>query len=102
MRRLCLEHRRMLGNGWCTRPAKVDCAFETICEGCGFFQTTIAFRPTLQAQHDDAAAKGQDGRQSCSRTCSTAPPLGPPDNPAPPDRSGPHRPDRSPAYHANA
>ena len=62
MRRLRLEHRRMLGNGWCTRPAKLDCAFETICEGCGFFQTTIAFRPTLQAQHDDALAKGQDGR----------------------------------------
>jgi len=62
MRRLRLEHRRMLGNGWCTRPAKLDCAFESICEGCGFFQTTIAFRPTLQAQHDDAAAKGQDGR----------------------------------------
>jgi len=62
MRRLRKEHRRMLGNGWCTRPAKLDCAFETICEGCGFFQTTIAFRPNLQAQHDDAAAKGQDGR----------------------------------------
>lgn len=62
MRRLRLEHRRMLGNGWCTRPAKLDCAFETICEGCGFFQTTIAFRDTLQAQHDDAVTKGQDGR----------------------------------------
>ena len=62
MRRLRLEHRRMLGNGWCTRPAKLDCAFETICEGCGFFQTTIAFRPTLQAQHEDAVAKGQEGR----------------------------------------
>ena len=62
MRRLRLEHRRMLGNGWCTRPAKLDCAFETICEGCGFFQTTIAFRPTLQAQHDDALNKGQEGR----------------------------------------
>ena len=62
MRQLRREHRRMLGNGWCTRPAKLDCAFETICEGCGFFQTTIAFRPTLQAQHDDATSKGQDGR----------------------------------------
>jgi integrase len=38
MRRLRLEHRRMLGNGWCTRPSKLDCAFETICEGCGFFR----------------------------------------------------------------
>ena len=62
MRHLRNEQRRMLGNGWCTRPAKLDCAFETICEGCGFFQTTIAFRPTLQAQHDDATTKGQDGR----------------------------------------
>ena len=62
MRRLRLEHRRMLGNGWCTRPPKLDCAFETICEGCGFFQTTIALRPTLQAQHDDALARDQQGR----------------------------------------
>jgi site-specific recombinase XerD len=62
MRQLRLEHRRMLGNGWCTRPPKLDCAFETICEGCGFFQTTIAFRPTLQAQHDDAVARDQQGR----------------------------------------
>ena len=50
MRRLRDEHPRMLGNGRCTRPAELDCAFETTCcEGCGFFQTTIAFRPTLQA-----------------------------------------------------
>ncbi len=62
MRRLRLEHRRMLGNGWCTRPPKLDCAFDTICEGCGFFQTTIAFRPTLQAQHDDAVSRDQAGR----------------------------------------
>ena len=25
-----------------------------------FFQTSIEFRPTLQAQHDDAKANGQD------------------------------------------
>ncbi len=62
MRRLRHEHRRMLGNGWCTRPHHLDCAFETICEGCGFFQTTIAFRPTLQAQHDHAAAHDQTTR----------------------------------------
>jgi hypothetical protein len=40
MRRLAREHQRMLGNGWCTRPAKLDCHFEAICEGCGFFATT--------------------------------------------------------------
>jgi site-specific recombinase XerD len=62
MRRLRQEHKRMLGNGWCTRPAELDCAFETICEGCGFFQSTIEFRPALQAQHDHAASHDQPAR----------------------------------------
>ena len=62
MRRLRTEHRRMLGNGWCTRPQDLDCAFETICEGCGFFQTTIAFRSTIQAQHDHAETHDQPRR----------------------------------------
>lgn len=62
MRRLRDEHRRMLGNGWCTRPRDLDCAFETICEGCGFFQTTIEFKPTLQRQHDHAANHDQPTR----------------------------------------
>ena len=52
----------MLGNGYCTRPPELDCAFESICESCAFFQTSIQFRPTLQAQHDDAANKGQEHR----------------------------------------
>ena len=63
MARLRREHHRLLGNGYCTRPAELDCAFESICETCTFFQTSIEFRPTLQAQHDDAAAKNQTGRQ---------------------------------------
>jgi len=64
MRKLRAEmHRRMLGNGYCARPVGLDCHFESICESCTFFQTTIEFRPTLQAQRDDAAAKGQAGRQ---------------------------------------
>jgi integrase len=56
-------HRRMLGNGYCARPVGLDCHFESICESCTFFQTTIEFRPTLQRQRDDAADKGQLGRQ---------------------------------------
>ncbi|MDQ6783151.1 MAG: hypothetical protein M3063_06870 [Actinomycetota bacterium] len=56
------EHHRMLGNGWCRRPAELDCSFETICEGCGFFATAIEFKPTLQRQADDAAAHDQAGR----------------------------------------
>jgi site-specific recombinase XerD len=62
MARLRREHHRMLGNGWCTRPPELDCAFESICETCTFFQTSIEFRPTLQAQRDDALARHQDRR----------------------------------------
>ena len=62
MARLRREHHRLLGNGHCTRPAELDCAFEAICENCSFFQTSIEFRPTLQAQHDDAEVKGQHHR----------------------------------------
>ena len=63
MARLRREHHRLLGNGWCTRPEDLDCAFESICETCTFFQTGIEFRPVLAAQHDDATAKQQTGRQ---------------------------------------
>ncbi|MDP8970127.1 MAG: tyrosine-type recombinase/integrase [Actinomycetota bacterium] len=55
-------HERMLGNGYCVRPPELDCHFESICEACTFFRTTIEFRPTLERQRDDAAAKGQTGR----------------------------------------
>ena len=63
MARLRRERHRLLGNGYCTRPPQLDCAFESICETCSYFQTSIEFRPTLQAQHDHAAAHGQDGRK---------------------------------------
>ena len=64
MRKLRAEvHRRMLGNGYCARPVEMDCHFESICESCSFFVTTVEFRPTLQRQRDDAAEKGQIGRQ---------------------------------------
>ena len=64
MRRLRAEmHRRMLGNGYCARPVEMDCHFESICESCTFFVTTIEFKPTLRRQRDDAADKGQVGRQ---------------------------------------
>lgn len=55
--------RRMLGNGYCARPVEMDCHFESICESCSFFVTTIEFKPTLLRQREDALAKGQVGRQ---------------------------------------
>jgi hypothetical protein len=68
MARLRREHHRHLGNGYCTRPPELDCAFENICETCTFFQTSIEFRPTLQAQHDDATAKQQTHRADLFNT----------------------------------
>src|ERR1700736_5093627 len=33
--------RRLLANGYCTRPVELDCRFQTICEGCGFYETSV-------------------------------------------------------------
>jgi len=64
MRKLRAEmHRRMLGNGYCARPVELDCHFESICESCTFFVTTVEFKPTLRKQRDDARDKGQIGRE---------------------------------------
>jgi site-specific recombinase XerD len=64
MRELASEHRRMLANGWCTRPREMDCAFESICEGCGFFATTVEFKPILERQRDHAATHDQPARET--------------------------------------
>lgn len=62
MRQLRGEFNRMLGNGWCTRPNEMGCSFEAVCEGCGFFATTIEFRPTVQRQRDHAHQHDQPDR----------------------------------------
>jgi integrase len=65
MRRLHAETtRRLLGNGYCTRPAELGCRYETICEACSFFTTTIEFRDQLQAQQTDAERHGDTSRQT--------------------------------------
>jgi hypothetical protein len=38
-------HARMLGNGLCTRPAELDCRFESACETCAWFRTGTEFLP---------------------------------------------------------
>jgi integrase len=63
MARLRHENQRMLGNGYCTRPPELDCAFESICESCTYFDTGLEFKPVLLRQRDDATAKGQHGRE---------------------------------------
>jgi integrase len=56
--------RRLLGNGYCTRPAELGCRYETICETCTFFTTTIEFRDHIQAQHEDAGRLGDEERKT--------------------------------------
>jgi integrase len=63
MRRLQHEvHHRLLGNGWCRRPAQLDCSFESICESCTHFTTDPTFQPVLLRQRTHAAANDQTGR----------------------------------------
>ena len=62
MRRLAADHQRLLGNGHCTRPAALDCNFETICERCGFFDTGPQFIPILIRQRDHATERDQHDR----------------------------------------
>ncbi len=62
MRRLAADHRRLLGNGHCTRPVALDCNFETICERCGFFETGPQFVTILRRQRDHAAGNDQHDR----------------------------------------
>ena len=68
MQRLHAEtSRRLLGNGYCTRPAELGCRYEAICETCTFFATTIEFRDQLKAQHTDAERHGDAERQTAYR-----------------------------------
>ena len=63
MRKLRQEvHHRLLGNGWCQRPAALDCHFESICETCTHFATDATFQPVLLRQRDHAARNHQDDR----------------------------------------
>ena len=62
MRRLRIEHTRMLGNGYCTRPEQLDCHFETICETCVHFAVALEFAPTPQRQRDHATEHDQPHR----------------------------------------
>ena len=63
MRRLQHEvHHRLLGNGWCQRPAQLDCSYESICESCAHFATDSTFQPVLLRQRDHATANTQTSR----------------------------------------
>ncbi len=54
--------RRLLANGHCTRPVELDCRFQTICEGCGFYEPSIEFIDILRRQRDDATAHADRAR----------------------------------------
>jgi hypothetical protein len=54
MQKLRQQHQRMLGNGWCQRPAPMDCHYETICETCTYYGTDNSHIETLIRQRDHA------------------------------------------------
>jgi hypothetical protein len=56
------DHRRLLANGHCARPALLDCAFESVCERCGFFETGPKFLTILRRQRNHADERGQNER----------------------------------------
>jgi integrase len=58
------QHRRLLGNGYCTRPLELECRFQTICEGCGFFETGPEFVSILRRQRADAASHVDTARMT--------------------------------------
>ncbi len=63
MARLSVEYdQRMLGNGYCNRPAQLDCQFESICENCVHYSTDATFNSVLGAQRDHAAERDQHAR----------------------------------------
>jgi integrase len=62
-RLLAQDHHRLLGNGRCTRPAQLDCSYQTICEGCGFFETGPEFLTILRRQKDSALEQADFERQ---------------------------------------
>jgi len=56
------DHRRLLANGHCTRPALLGCSFESVCERCGFFDTGPQFLTILKRQRKHAGERGQSDR----------------------------------------
>lgn len=62
MQRLRQQHQRMLGNGWCQRPAAMDCHYETICETCTYYGTDQSHIPVLTRQRDHARDHHQPRR----------------------------------------
>jgi hypothetical protein len=57
------DHRRLLANGHCTRPALLGCAFESVCERCGFFETGPQFVTILKRQRRHADQRAQSDRR---------------------------------------
>ena len=63
MGRLRAETTRLLGNGHCTRPAVLDCRYETICESCTHFTTTEEDRTILTRQLNNATERAEPNRK---------------------------------------
>jgi hypothetical protein len=43
-------------------PVELDCRFQNICEGCGFYQPSVEFIDILRRQRNDAIARADAAR----------------------------------------
>jgi Phage integrase family len=70
-RMLAQSHHRQLGNGHCARPAQLNCSYQTICEGCGFFETGPEFLSILRRQQDNATDQADFERAHVFNECAS-------------------------------
>ena len=70
MARLRREHHRLLGNGYCTRPAELDCAFESICENCTSSKPASNSGPPCKPNTTTPPATGNNSVATYSNDCS--------------------------------
>ncbi len=69
--------RRLLGNGYCTRPAELGCRYETICETCTFFAPPSPFATPSRSSTTTPTptATATDNRSAPRSSATTKPPL---------------------------
>ncbi|HEV2809208.1 MAG TPA: tyrosine-type recombinase/integrase, partial [Acidimicrobiales bacterium] len=73
MRRLRQQHHRLLGNGWCERPAQMDCHYETICETSPTTPPIPATRRCCSANATTPGTTTKPAAPSSTNSSSTAP-----------------------------
>lgn len=88
MTKLRREHYRMLGNGYCARPSQLDCAFESVCETCTYFQPHYRVPAHSNANTTTPKPNNRPDASNCSSASSST--STPPKHHDPLDKDHPH------------